>query len=112
MWLLTTVGFSSVVMKPGDTELTIRARARSDLEALKRTYLPTMGPVFAGGGTDYPFRARIGREVLAQAVSQMVRDIDYANFKNEVAVRQGKDRARTYSEVWRVLHEIQEGAEA
>jgi hypothetical protein len=38
MWLITPTGFFSIVCKPGDMEagtLTIRARAKSDLQALR-----------------------------------------------------------------------------
>lgn len=37
MWLMTTVGFFSIVRKPGETDLTVRARVRSDLEALEKS---------------------------------------------------------------------------
>ena len=109
MWLMTTVGFFSIVRKPGENDLTVRARARGDLEALVREYLPSSGPIVVGGGTDYPYRVRVATNVLAQAVARIVEDIDYPNFKNEVAGRQGPDRAHVYGEVWSVLHELTEG---
>jgi hypothetical protein len=106
MWLMTTVGFFSIVRKPGDTDLTVRARALEDLEALEREYVPSLGPITEAGGTDYPFRARLARDELAVAVARMVEDIDYPNFKNEVGARQGPNRARVYGEVWAVLNGI------
>jgi hypothetical protein len=109
MWLMSSVGFFSVVRKPGDDQLTIRARAREDLETLGRTYLPSLAEITAGGGTDYQFRARVRPEVLAEAVAEMVRGIDYANFKNEVAAHQGEDRAHAYGEVWQVLRQLAAG---
>jgi hypothetical protein len=87
MWLMTTIGFFSIVRKPGDAELTVRARAQGDLEALRKEYLPGLGPIRAGGGTDYPYRARIAADALAAAVARMVADIDYPNFKDSVAAR-------------------------
>jgi 8-oxo-dGTP diphosphatase len=106
MWLLTTVGFYSVVRKPGDTVLTIRARVRSDLEALGAEYLPTLGVIESGGGTDYPYRARVHSRDLASALTRIVEDIDDANFKDSVATRQGLERAHVYGDVWSALREL------
>jgi hypothetical protein len=39
----------------------------------------------------------------------MVRDINYGNFKDEVADKQGHGRADIYSSVWRDLYELQVG---
>ncbi len=110
MWLITTSGFFSVVEKPGDRAggmLTIRARARGDLELLKRDMLPGLGEIVAGGGTDYPYRARAPRVEVAEAVRQMVEGIDYSNFKDAVAARQGKARAQSYGRVWSALHDLE-----
>lgn len=57
MWLMTRFGFFSVVQKPGETDLTVRARVEADLLALKAAYLPSMGPILANAGTDYQYRA-------------------------------------------------------
>ena len=106
MWLLTTFGFFSVVRKPGETGLTVRARVRTDLEALGKEYLPSLGPITADGGTDYPFRARVAPEALAAAVARMVEEIDYSNFKDTVDTRQGRERAHVYGEVWSALRKL------
>jgi hypothetical protein len=56
MWIQSTVGFFSIVEKAGDHHgnmLTVRARAPGDLEALRATYLPTMGEIIEGAGSDY-----------------------------------------------------------
>lgn len=48
MWLITPIGFFSIVQKPGDKQngtLTVRSRVRSDLEALKESYLPGLGQI-------------------------------------------------------------------
>lgn len=106
MWLITPVGFFSIVRKPGDLAagaLTIRARVRADLEALA-VLMPGLGPIQDKGGTDYPYRARAPREQVAQVFAAMLQDIAYGNFKNEVAARQGRSRAETYGKVWSVLH--------
>jgi 8-oxo-dGTP pyrophosphatase MutT (NUDIX family) len=103
---MTSVGFFSVVRKRGDTDLTVRARVRGDLEALAEKYLPTLGPIEAGGGTDYPYRARTSASDFAVAVARIVEDVDYSNFKDSVLDRQGRERAHIYGEVWSALREL------
>jgi hypothetical protein len=103
---MTSFGFFSVVRKSGETQLTVRSRVRGDLELLGEEYLPTLGPIEAGGGSDYPYRARVSSKDLADAVARMVENIDYSNFKNAVAERQGFERAHVYGDVWGVLREL------
>ena len=110
MWLMTKFGFFSVVEKPEDKKVgavTIRARVRSDLEGL-REYLPQMGEILANVGTDYPFRARVSKSDFALALSKIALDIDYNNFTDVVAKKQGKSRAGCYGKVWGVLYELEE----
>jgi hypothetical protein len=48
VWLITPLGFFSVVREPDDIgagSLTIRARVKSDLEALRKHYLPDLGEI-------------------------------------------------------------------
>lgn len=88
MWIQTTIGFFSIVQKPEDAErdtLTIRARARDHLEALKASYLLESGPIQAGGFTDYPYRVVAPRHAVEDALSMLVAAIDYGNFKAAVA---------------------------
>jgi hypothetical protein len=109
MWLITRYGFFSVVRKPGDDNLTIRARARADLEALRLRYLPDLGPVRVGEGTDYRYRASATHASFAEAVSRTVMDIDYSNFKDTVADEQGVERAQAYGRVWADLWAVEDG---
>ena len=103
MWLFTTFGFFSVVQKPGETDLTVRSRVRSDLERLRKQYLSTLGPVVEHGGTDYQYRAKVSHDALAEAMAKIVKDIDYGNFKDSVSQRQGGTRHDAYAGVWDVL---------
>lgn len=106
MWLVTTVGFFSVVRKPGDNDLTVRSRVRADLVALHDQYLPSMGPIRSHEGTDYPYRATVEAVALGTAVARMMEDLDYPNFKDAVAARQGHERARVYGKVWSALYDL------
>ena len=109
MWIFTNVGFFSAVQKPGTDFLTIRARVRDDLDALREKYLPELSPTIDHAGTDYPWRATVPHKAFAAALSQLVMDIDYSNYKNEVAARQGNERAHRYGRVWAALHDMAEG---
>jgi 8-oxo-dGTP pyrophosphatase MutT (NUDIX family) len=107
MWIMTIDGFYSAVQKSGETELTIRARSMADLIRLKEKWLPELHGLQAGGGTDYPARARCTHQAWAEALAKMGAAIDYSNFKSKVAKTLGHDRADTYHEVWARLHAIE-----
>jgi hypothetical protein len=110
MWLITPIGFYSIVCKPDDADaetLTIRARVKSDLEALRQEYLPGLETISEDAGTDYRFRAKANRDEVGKALAQMAQQLDYGNFKNEVANKQGRCRAQVYHKVWDVLFTLQ-----
>lgn len=113
MWLITPIGFFSVVEKPGDKQagtLTVRSRVRGDLVALKENYLPTLGPIQESSNTDYRFRAVAPRADVSAAMARLVDTLDYSNFKSEVAKKQGQPRASLYHQVWDVLYHLQSDA--
>jgi ADP-ribose pyrophosphatase YjhB (NUDIX family) len=110
MWLITPIGFFSIVQKSDDKtadSLTIRARVRSDLVALQELYLPGLGPIQESANTDYRYRAKASRNDVAAAVAHFVRGLDYGNFKSEVAKTQGQKRSSLYHNVWDVLYKLQ-----
>jgi len=103
MWLMTPLGFVSVVQKPGDHHLTVRARTRADLDRLRAEVCPVLTPTVAGAGTDYPYRATCSHQEWAAALATIATDVDYSNFKSTVSQRQGHARARVYGRVWQDL---------
>ena len=110
MWLITPIGFFSVVRKSTDIPtktLTVRARVREDLEALKVGLLPELGEIQESKTNDYRYRAVAPREAVARAMADLATSLDYANFKNEVARRQGTVRAALYHDVWSELYRLQ-----
>jgi 8-oxo-dGTP pyrophosphatase MutT (NUDIX family) len=110
MWLITDIGFFSIVQKPGDAEkglLTVRSRVRGDLEALIELHLPIVGTIEETSHTDYRFRARARQVDVAAAMARLADAIDYANFKSRVAKTQGPARADVYHDVWDVLYGLQ-----
>jgi 8-oxo-dGTP pyrophosphatase MutT (NUDIX family) len=109
MWLMTDFGFFSIVAKPGQADrgdLTVRARAYGDLVRLRDRFLPTLGPIATGTGTDYRYRAVAPAADVARAAARAVAAIDYGNFKGAVAARQGHGRSAVYGKVWTALHGV------
>jgi hypothetical protein len=86
MWLFTDKGFFSAVQKPKESGLTIRARAKSHLENLKKAHPELLkdAEIQTGGGTDYPYRIRATHETFAKVVALEVLRIDYGNYKNHL----------------------------
>jgi hypothetical protein len=108
MWLMAKTGFYSIVQKPREKRLTIRARVRNDLIALRQNYLPTLSRILELNVSDYRFRAFASRKDFSHAVAKIAMDIDYPNFKEEVHHHQGWERARVYQQVWATLLGLQE----
>ena len=103
MWIFLNQAFLSIVDKGGDgSTLLVRARRQGDIESVF--------PQAKGETTprnDYRYRARIGRETVAQAIAEATRAITYGNFKNSVKDRQRHD---AYMDVWEVMHRFQHQA--
>jgi hypothetical protein len=107
MWILTTVGFFSVVQKRGDSFLTVRARIASDLDHLRKKYMPELSGTVMGQGTDYPYRATISHDNFTRGMVKLMRDIRYSNFKNEALKKMGGKREEVYSKVWHDLQDLE-----
>ena len=110
MWIITPLGFFSIVQKPGDAvagTLTVRARVRSDLDALKAAVLPGLGAISESRSTDYRFRATALRSLVEAAMAKLMAQLDYSNFKNQVNKTQGPKRSHLYHDVWAVLNRMQ-----
>lgn len=114
MWILMpSGGFISAVRKPADEArgtITIRARVRADLIELRDNFLPGLGPIVSGGGTDYAFRSVAKADDFADACSAMAAAVDYRNYKDHVAAVKGKARAGVYGRLWSVLYGLQRAA--
>lgn len=100
MWINSNLGYLSIVQKPGERRLTLRARVASDLDRLRDLHLPSLGPTLADGGTDYPYRAHASHAAVAHALASMVQAIDYANFKSEAARTLGHPRDAAHHGMW------------
>ena len=108
MWLLTTRGFYSVVEHGDDPSLLlVCARLEEDLLAL-RDLAPGIDPWY-DPDADYPWRAELPRDEWAIVAATLAREIDYGNFKHEIAELQGRQRAYVYAGVWETLRELESG---
>lgn len=107
MWIMTTVGFFSVIENTNKDYLTVRARVRKDLDDLRDHYMPELHVTHETPEKDYPFRAYIRREFFSDGIAKAAKDINYSNFKNAVKRWQGKQRESVYSKVWGILLELE-----
>jgi hypothetical protein len=105
MWILTTIGFFSVVQKRGDSFLTVRARIASDLEDLRKKYMPELSDTVTGQGTDYPYRATISHDNFTRGMVKLMRDIRHSSFKNELSNKMGSKREKVCA---KTRHDLQD----
>jgi hypothetical protein len=116
MWLMTPIGFYSVVAhRDKPQRVLVRARCRQDLERLLE--LDTAGlppsraafpaPIVQTLQADYPYRVELGRKRWEHLAGLLARHVDYPNFKDAVKDRQGPARAGVYTSVWGALHRIE-----
>ena len=109
MWLFTRDGFYSAVhddyCSPG--ELMIRARAIEDLERLLEKLKIEDADILVIRNGDYRYRVKLTPEQWAAYAAQEAAAIDYANFKNSVAV-DDPDRSTAYMKCWEAMYLFQE----
>jgi len=109
MWVFTLDGFISVVQKNWDknTEnVQVRARSFHDLERfLERMKLTDK--IIESPKTDYPFRVVTTRQIWGKYLSKMAKLISYDNFKHQVEIQDGNERADTYLRVWSDLRKLE-----
>ena len=122
MWLFTKHGFYSAVCarqgdgshsQPVDTDrMVVRARVRSHLDALKERFPDLLADceIIEFAGTDYAFRIFVDKSVWSQVLVGLNEEMDYDNFKSEVARHQGSEGAayeHSLHEVWSVMNKLQ-----
>ena len=122
MWIFTRYGFfSAVCARQGDggygapvdrDRIMVRARARAHLEALLARFPDQLGSceIRESSATDYAFRILLSKSAWSDVMAELARDIDYGNFKSEVARHQGSAGAAyedTLHEVWGTMLTLQ-----
>ena len=103
MWLFTNTGFVSAVSNGKD--LMVRARDRESLEPIAESAKVEIIPT---PQNDYPYRVIVSHEFFAKWVAHMAKNINYKNFKSEVAATRGYEFAHPLMQVWSVMHEVED----
>lgn len=86
MWIYTKLGFFSIVHKPPrkKDQLLVRTRCRQDLEALSKKLSQASDfteEIIEAPDSDYAYRMVVPRSVLALFVADLMKNLDYANFR-------------------------------
>ena len=123
MWLFTKYGFySAVCARHGDGQhsqpidpnrIMVRARVRKQLVALQKRFAELVGDceIREFVGSDYAYRIFVDKTIWSQVLVALNAELDYDNFKSEVAGFQGRAGAayeRSLHEVWSVMNRLQE----
>jgi len=106
MWMMTKIGFFSIVEKPPG-KICIRARSRKDLENLLEEVLGVASKIIKTPKNDYPYRVIVDREEFMRCFDTFLKLVTYSNFKNEVA-KTDPQREKLYHQVWALLRQIEE----
>jgi hypothetical protein len=122
MWLFTKYGFYSVVCarrgagQPGQTvdpeRIMVRSRLHEHLQALQERLPDLLGAceIREFAGSDYAYRIFVDKAVWSQAILELTSEMDYDNFKSEVARfqgRGGREYEHALHNVWGVMHKLQ-----
>jgi hypothetical protein len=103
MWIMLKNSFLSVVHKDCEKdELLVRARRKGDIEKVFPCATVNRTP-----GVDYLYRAAIKREVVAQAMTDMLMSYTADNFKNSVKDNQ---LHTAYMGIWNIMARLQHPA--
>ena len=105
MWIFSPSGFVSAVKDTGEGKIVVRARDRASLESISSRFNSPIKPTPLA---DYPYRVLLGHDQFVDWVSNQATEIDYRNFKSEVAITRGTEFARTLSQVWSIMHEVED----
>lgn len=106
MWIVTTLGFFSVVKNTNrNGTVLVRARVREDLERLCASGLinAQARQIYDTPASDYPYRLIVPLEDWVDCAGKLAHRVDYPNFKSEVERVQGYPRAELYHRVWAAL---------
>ena len=110
MWVFTTEGFYSAVAHRDIPDM-LMVRCRAELDALRlRDWMRKQGHQLEVEHTptaDYEWRVLVPQMSFAHFLMDHTARIDYPNFKNAVALRQGKTRHDIYADVWADMLRLQ-----
>src|SRR5665213_142242 len=101
MWIYWRDGrhIAPVAEPKSKNVIIVRARRADDLDALRNTHMPTLGPNKFDSNRDYNVRARIDKADFVQGMTYMAIDIDYPSYK-ETVHKTTPGRYSVISKIW------------
>lgn len=126
MWIFTKHGFySAVCARQGDgshgqrvdpDRIMVRCRLRGHLESLKNAFPELLADceIHESSSTDYAYRIFVDKSVWSQVLVALNEEMNYDNFKSEVARHQGQAGAayeHSLHDVWAVMNQLQREGE-
>lgn len=106
MWLMTRLGFYSIVTKsPGEWQ--VRSRSMHDLQELLRLCPEIGSPILDTPERDYPYRIVVTRPDLDIVMLALAETVTYPNFKDAVD-RTPAQRHKPYHEIWAIMRDAAE----
>ncbi len=111
MWIFSKYGFFSVTQHAKRRDnIQVRARTKTDLEALKLAFPPLdRSPIIETPQADYRWRLIVQRWKWEIVGAHLVADIDYGNFKGKMAtIPEQLDKLPMLHDIWNLHHRYQE----
>ena len=109
MWVFTRYGFFSFVCPSQDDgsvdskKVAIRARSENHLRRLQGRFSDLAAEkIITTPRGDYPYRIILSKQRWAQIIGELALEVDWTNFRNEVAAHQGAD-GQSYLEA---IHDV------
>lgn len=102
MWIFTQTGFVSAVQHRDNPKLlVVRGRDLLSLEPIKNKF-PEV-EITSNATSDYPHRIIMSKLMFNDWVSDSIADLNYPNFKNQVAKVRDYSFAGLLSKVWGIM---------
>ena len=111
MWLCTTDGFYSIVLKdgPADRPFCVRGRVKNDLKNFLNIINKNHYQVFNSDRSDYRYRSFIGLDDFKNFFVYQAENLNYNNFKNAISEKESSHlRAHIYMDVWSTLFDLRD----
>ena len=106
MWVFTETGFVSAIMHFKDKNvIVVRSRERESLDGIAAL---ADVEIVSTPKNDYPWRVHVPRSIFQEWLSAAAEYLSYTNFKNRVHDTRGDEFHSALSEVWSVMHAIEE----
>lgn len=107
MWLFSETGFMSAVVDLKDkNKMIVRGRDKKSLEPLAEF---ARVKILNTPERDYPHRVFVSRSKYAAWVLSTIEEMQYNNYKSRMYQTRGAEFTHSLSEVWSVMHQVEEG---